>query len=150
MIRIIATALVLASCAGLASAQDAGRLQALSGELRGEALARAETLSGAPGAPSAPVEPFDPFVTGVQDFAAEAMALSRHIEEVAPASDLKCIFRGMSEDALSRLDLLAEPARGADRARSYEAYARLFEDAEAIAADEDTVSLAALPCPASD
>lgn len=149
MLRTLATALILALAGLTASfAQDAARLEAMAGDLAREATMRAELLAGAPGAASAPIDPFDPFATDVQGFAAQAMALSRHIEAVGGADDLKCIFRGMSEDALSRLETLGQPARGAERARTYQDFADLFETAVILAADEDTVSLAALPCPA--
>lgn len=149
MLRTLATALILTLfAAAAAGAQDAARIETLAGELAREAGTRAEALTAAPGRDSAPADPYDSFVLGVQEFAAEAMTLSRHIEAVDGANDLKCIFRGMSEDALSRLEMLSEPARNAERARTYQAFAALFEDAQIIAADEDTVSVAALPCPA--
>lgn len=150
MIRTLLAALLLTLIsAASAAAEDAARLQTLSDELRGVALERAQSLSGTAGAASAPVEAHDPFATGVQDFATRSIALSRHIEAVGGPQDLKCIFRGMSEDALARLGDLSEPARNAERARTYRAFAALFEDAAFMAGDTQTQALAALPCPAS-
>ncbi|WP_375285294.1 hypothetical protein [Marinicauda pacifica] len=148
MLRILVTAtLILLGTVASAAAQDAARVAELADTLKAEAEGRAQTLAEAPGAPSAAIEPSDPFATGVQDFAGEAIRLSRHIEAVGGPMDLKCIFKGMSEDALSRLDALAEPARNGERARTYHEFAGLFEDAAIIARDSETQAVASLPCP---
>lgn len=151
MIRTLLAALILTlvSAASAAAAEDAARLQALSTELQDIALQRAEALAGAPDAISAPIESGDPFAVNVQDFAARSLQLSRHIEAVGGPQDLKCIFRGISEDALARLGDLAEPARNGERVRTYRNLAALFEDAAFMAGDTQTQALAALPCPAA-
>lgn len=148
MLRIVVTAIVLLlGTAASAAAQDAVRVAELADTLKAEAESRAQTLARTPGAPSAGIDPHDPFATGVQDFAGETIRLSRHIEAVGGPMDLKCIFKGMSEDALLRLDALAEPARNGARARTYHEFAGLFEDAAIIAGDSETQAVASLPCP---
>ncbi len=148
MIRLVASLLAFLSLTAAAAAQDADTVARLAEALNSEASARAEALKAAPAAPAGPLQPGDGFITDVERFALEAVRLSRAIETAGGAEDLKCIFRGMSEDASARLEALAQSETRAERARVYLAYAGLFEDAAIIAADAGDADVAPASCAA--
>ena len=123
--------------------------------LRVEAQDRAETYTGMPGATLEPIASDDMFLIDVADFAAASARLSLDIENDGGPQDLRCIFRGMAGDAQARLNDLESQQSGADLARVYRAYVRLFTQASEIAplADDPQVEEArGVPptCPIED
>lgn len=124
-------------------------LVALSQRLQAQAQARAQDMARSPAAPVEALPPQDAFLTDLSEFALEAHRLSRAVDESGGPMDLRCIFRGMSEDAELRANLLSEPATRADHARVYQEVARLTGQAAEIAATPDAQAAAlSLSCPA--
>lgn len=120
--------------------------------LRDAAQAQADALAAAPAAPAE--APGEDFVVRVEEFAAAAAMLSRHIEEADGPQDLRCIFRGMSADAGARLSDFDAAETQADTARVYLEYVYLFNQAAVIAPEVDAEIPQAEPdpgfvCPAS-
>jgi hypothetical protein len=101
--------------------------------LRTEASVRADWSASRPAAPASPLDIEDPFMFELEQFSADAMRLSRAIDDAGGPMDLRCIFRGMSNDAASRLEALNEAETAADQARIYRAIVNLMRDAVEIA-----------------
>lgn len=133
-------------------ASDDQAIIELAERLEREARDRAASLSVAPAAPAPAAEPGDPFLTALSEFALAAHQLSRAVETSGGPSDLRCIFRGMSEDAGVRADALFENGTRAAHARTYLEIARLAEQASIIANSEEAAMAAAShqTCAAND
>ncbi|MGK0265848.1 MAG: hypothetical protein ACI82N_000090 [Maricaulis sp.] len=119
-----------------------------------QAQQRADFAADRPGAPAAMIELDDPLQFDLDRFSADAMRLSRAIDEAGGPIDLRCIFRGMSGDAASRLEALNGAQTAADQARIYREISALMHDAAEIApaADGEELPVASSPpatCPAS-
>lgn len=133
-----------------AQTQDrADQIISLSEMLNQTAQSRAEALTQNPAAPSPAAEFSDPVLTGLTEFALAAHQLSRAVEHSGGPMDLRCIFRGMSEDANRHLEALSQDALRADHARTYREIARLTAQAGDIAADPEAQAASAFAC-ASD
>lgn len=146
------TCAVLAGSAALAGPgtdlADAARL------IEQQAQQRAELAATRPGAPATPVDLDDPLQFDLDQFSADAMRLSRAIDEAGGPVDLRCIFRGMSGDSASRLEALNAAETAADQARVYREIASLMHDAGEIAPAADgedlPLNMAPATCPAGD
>tara|TARA_R110002073_G_scaffold1785_4_gene12814 strand:- start:511 stop:981 length:471 start_codon:yes stop_codon:yes gene_type:complete len=119
-----------------------------------QAQARAEFATGRPAAPAAEIELGDPLQYELDQFSADAMRLSRAIDAAGGPIDLRCIFRGMSGDAASRLEALNAATTAADQARIYHEISALMHDAAEIApaADGEDLPVSSGPpgtCPAA-
>lgn len=119
-----------------------------------QASQRADYAAKRPGAPAEPIDLDDPLQYDLDQFSADAMRLSRAIDEAGGPIDLRCIFRGMSGDAASRLEALNAADTAADQARVYREIAALMHDATEIAPAADGEDLPATlgppgSCPAS-
>ena len=124
-------------------------LVALAQRLHGEAQVRAQDMARSPAAPVDALPPQDSFLTDLSEFALDTHRLSRAVDESGGPMDLRCIFRGMSEDAEHRAALLSEPATRADHARVYLEIARLTGQAAEIAATPDAQAAGlSVSCPA--
>lgn len=123
-------------------------LVALSQRLHVEAQARAQDMARSPAAPVDALPVQDSFLTDLNEFALKAHRLSRAIDQSGGPTDLRCIFRGMSEDAEHRALLLSEPGTRADHARIYQEIARLTgQAAEIAAAPEAQAASHGISCP---
>jgi hypothetical protein len=111
--------------------------------IAGQAQQRADFAAGRPGAPASTLEFDDPLQLDLDRFAADAMRLSRAIDEAGGPVDLRCIFRGMSGDAASRLEALNAAETAADQARVYREISALMHDAAEIAPAADGEELPA-------
>tara|TARA_R110002096_G_scaffold33966_2_gene97434 strand:- start:433 stop:903 length:471 start_codon:yes stop_codon:yes gene_type:complete len=131
--RLLIFALLASLAAAPAFAGPGQDLAEMAAPLRAEAAQRAESYTAMPGATIAPVDTDDAFLVDVTEFAAASARLSFDIEHGGGPQDLRCIFRGMAGDAQSRLPRLEQEMTGADAARVYRAYERLFAQAEEIA-----------------
>lgn len=140
--RLVISALAALCLSAPALAGPGSDLAEMAAQLRTEAEARADTFTAMPGANLPPISADDPFLVDVADFAAGAARLAHTVETAGGPQDLRCIFRGMSSDAEARISDLEAGQSGADLARIYRAYARLFAQAEEIAplADDPDVS----------
>jgi len=123
--------------------------------LRVEAEARAETFVNMPGATLDPIASDDAFLVEVAAFAIASARLSLDIENGGGPQDLRCIFRGMAGDAEARMAGLETEQSGADLARVYREYVRLFTQASEIgplADDPDVEEAQGVPptCPIED
>jgi len=117
-------------------------------DLRGEAQMRASDAASRPAAPADRIDIEDPFYFELEQFAADAMRLSRAISDTGGAEDLQCIFRGMSRDAEARLGALNAADSAGEQARIYRAIADLMRDASEIAPAADDGALgASMPLP---
>lgn len=131
-------------------APDAAQaLVTLSHSLEAEARQRAQDMARSPAAPADALPVQDPFLTELSEFSLRTYQLSRAVDESGGPTDLRCIFRGMSEDAQYRSDLLSDAATRADHARVYQEIARLTGQAAEIAAtpDAQSAALSAYSCP---
>jgi hypothetical protein len=133
-VRRVVLALASILCASAASAAGPGTdFAEIADTLREEARARAELAATRPAAPATPLDIEDPFFFELEQFSADAMRLSRAIDEAGGPLDLRCIFRGMSNDAATRLDALNSVETAAEQARVYRAIVDLMRDAVEIA-----------------
>lgn len=144
--------LVFASSAALAG--PGGDLAEQARHIADQAQQRADFAADRPAAPAAMIGLDDPLQLDLDRFSADAMRLSRAIDEAGGPIDLRCIFRGMSGDAASRLDALNAAATAADQARIYHEISALMHDAAEIApaADGEDLPVTLGPpgtCPAS-
>ncbi|WP_417492518.1 hypothetical protein [Maricaulis sp.] len=119
-----------------------------------QARERADYAAARPGAPASPIDLDDPLQYDLDQFSADAMRLSRAIDEAGGPIDLRCIFRGMSGDAASRLEALNAAETAAEQARVYREISALMHDAAEIAPAADGEALPATlgppaSCPAS-
>ncbi len=145
------TLVTIVSAASLQAATPdlSADLVALSQRLHMQAQARAQDMARSPAAPVEALPPQDSFLIDLSEFALEAHRLSRAVDDSGGPMDLRCIFRGMSEDAEHRAALLSEPATRADHARVYQEVARLTGQAAEIAATPDAQAAAlSISCPA--
>lgn len=126
-------------------------LVALSQRLQAQAQGRAQDMARSPAAPVEALPVQDSFLTDLNEFALEAHRLSRAIDQSGGPTDLRCIFRGMSEDAEHRALLLSEPGTRADHARIYQEIARLTgQAAEIAAAPEAQAASHGISCPVQE
>ena len=131
-------------------APDAAQaLVTLSHSLEAQAQRRAQDMARSPAAPVDALPVQDPVLTALSEFSLQAYQLSRAVEDSGGPTDLRCIFRGMSEDAQHRADLLSQTATRADHARAYQEIARLTGQAAEIAAtpEAQAAGLSAYSCP---
>lgn len=133
--------LALAALVPLSAPAMAGPGQDLAdfaSDLREEAHARAQRLAARPASPADVIDIEDPFAFELEQFAADSLRLSRAIESSGGPSDLRCIFRGISQDANRRLEGLQSAQTGGEQARLYRSLVELMRDAEDIAPSVDT------------
>jgi len=155
MMRTLLTA-ALAATALAASAQagPGADLAEFAERLGAQAEARSQAAAQRPAAPAHPLDIEDPFAFELEQFSVEALMLSRRIDAAGGPIDLRCIFRGMSADAGSRLEALNDAETAAQQAHIYAGLADLMRDASEIApaidsdADLEGVELPA-SCPAT-
>lgn len=138
----------LLAALALISAPDTVDLRQTATALEAEAAARAELLAMAPGARAQALVPGDAVLDGLDALALGAARHARAIDAAGGASDLGCIFRGMSADAASWPETLGAAERAADQARAYREIARLASHAARLV-QEDIRSGAPAPCPMS-
>jgi hypothetical protein len=72
------------------------------------------------------------FRAGIDDFAADSMALSLALREAGLTTDLPCIFKGISEDSRIKADA-ALSASGFERRIAMDGLIALFDDAVLLA-----------------
>ncbi|WP_417481043.1 hypothetical protein [Maricaulis sp.] len=143
---------LLASSAALAG--PGTDLAATARNIASQAQERADYAAERPGAPASLIDLDDPLQYDLDQFSADAMRLSRAIDEAGGPIDLRCIFRGMSGDAASRLEALNAAETAADQARVYREISALMHDAAEIAPAADGEDLPATlgppgSCPAT-
>ena len=148
--RLLAALILAAALTPFASADGADDIEDLAGAIAQEAAARAHALARAPAAPAIAPPAGDPFLADLQDFALEALALSRTIEERGGPGDLRCIFRGMGRDVADRIEALETAPDRAAQSRAYRAIERLARQAAEIVEDPEArgVDAAHHTCPA--
>ena len=153
MRQILLAALLATGLAATAQAGPGSDFAAFAQRLRTEATARSQAAAQRPAAPAHPLDIEDPFSFELEQFSVEALMLSREIDAAGGPIDLRCIFRGMSADAASRLEALNAAETAAEQAHIYAGLADLMRDATEIApavdsdADLEGVELPA-SCPA--
>ena len=136
---LLSTILLFASLAGAAAhAQD--DLAQLAGQIKREAEHRASYFRHNPTAPAAEMQPADSLLVDISEFALLTHRLSAQIERNGGPTDLKCIFKGMSEDSQARIDALDQARTRAEMARAFDEIVYLANQAETIANDPDAVS----------
>ena len=144
------TLVTIVSAASLQAATPdlSADLVALSQRLHMQAQARAQDMARSPAAPVEALPPQDSFLIDLSEFALEAHRLSRAVDDSGGPMDLRCIVRGMSEDAEHRALLLSESGTRADHARIYQEIARLTGQAAEIAAAPETQAAShGISCP---
>jgi hypothetical protein len=129
-------------CASTAFAGPGSELAETADQLRVDAENRAHAAAQRPAAPADAYALDDPFLIALEQFSADAMRLSRAIDAAGGPIDLRCIFRGMSGDAASRLEDLINAESAADQARIYRTLENLMRDAVDIAPAADDTDLA--------
>ncbi len=134
-VRLLAVLILAAALLPGARAAGPDDIEALAAGIAQEAAVRAHALSRAPAAPAFAPPAGDPFLADLQDFALEALALSRAIEERGGPQDLRCIFRGMGRDVADRIEALETAPDRAAQSRAYRAIERLARQAADIAED---------------
>lgn len=155
MLRQIAAALLFAAAAsvtasGAASAGPGSDFAEFAQRLRGEATARSQAAAARPAAPAEPLDIEDPFGFELEQFSVEALILSRRIDAAGGPVDLRCIFRGMSQDAGNRIEALNTAETAAEQAHIYAGLADLMRDAAEIAPAVDSdADLEGIELPAS-
>lgn len=84
----------------------------------------------------------DALATGLISLAGQAMTLSLRMEEANGPEDLRCIYRGMAQDASHHLDRLSQAELRADRLAVYADIEYLLEHAQEIGplADQDEIA----------
>ncbi|WP_420431160.1 hypothetical protein [Hyphobacterium sp.] len=84
----------------------------------------------------------DTLATGLSSLSGQAMALSLRMEETNGPEDLRCIYRGMAQDALLHIDRLAKAELRADRLAVYADIGYLLQHAQEIGplADQDEIA----------
>lgn len=102
-------------------------------DLHLEATLRANDAAARPAAPADPLDIEDPFFFELEQFAVDALRLSRLLRDNNGPGDLQCIFRGISNDASARIDALNDAESAGAQARIYRQLAALMNDAAAIA-----------------
>ena len=132
----------------LLGAQAHGSLAAEAAALENEALERAANLIQAPAAPAVPPGPDETISIRLDAFALAAAQAARSVEANGGATDLSCIYRGMSEDAEVRAEAIGAALTRADQARAYRDLADLAEAARRISEEEPSASAAPSRCPA--
>jgi hypothetical protein len=73
------------------------------------------------------------FLTSLNDFSADAMALSTALREAQVEADLPCIFRGISEDSHERVAEFQAATTADQRAMAFAGLRALLDDAILIA-----------------
>ncbi|WP_203295114.1 hypothetical protein [Maricaulis parjimensis] len=151
MLRVIGTSLILLT--SLASAAQAGPgsdFAEFAQRLGEEATTRSRAAAQRPAAPATPLDIEDPYSFELDQFAVEAMMLSREIDAAGGPVDLRCIFRGMSNDTQARIEAINTAETAAEQAHIYAGLADLMRDAAEIAPAVDTdTDLSELNLPAS-
>ncbi|WP_291842970.1 hypothetical protein [Maricaulis sp.] len=149
------SALIAAFAASLLTSSAAfagpgGAFAAFADAIGATARERARQAALRPAAPASPLDIEDPLSFELEQFSVEALLMSRRIDEAGGPIDLRCIFRGMSADAASRLEALNAAETAAEQAHIYTDLAALMSDASEIApaVDSDT-DLANVELPAS-
>jgi hypothetical protein len=151
--RLIAIFLIAAaSFSASAHADNAQEIERLAGVIAAEAATRAHALARAPAAPAFAPLPGDPLLADLNDFALQALALSRAIEARGGPQDLRCIFRGVGRDVADRIETLETAPDRAAQSRAYREIERLARQAQDIASDPDAsgVDTAYRTCLAED
>tara|TARA_R110000868_G_scaffold331140_1_gene592115 strand:+ start:8716 stop:9192 length:477 start_codon:yes stop_codon:yes gene_type:complete len=128
---------VLAAASAAAATSPGADLAEAARIIRDEAQQRADLAATRPAAPADVIDLDDPLAFDLDQFSTDAMRLSIAIDEAGGAIDLRCIFRGMSNDAAARLDALNSAETAADQARVYREIADLMRDASDIAPAAD-------------
>ena len=135
----LALTLGLATSAPILAQEGPGReFAAFAQRLGHEAQARSRDAAQRPAAPAEPLDIEEPFTFELDQFSVEALMLSRQIDAAGGPVDLRCIFRGMSEDAERRFNALNDAETAAQQAHLYAGLAELMRDAAEIAPAVDS------------
>lgn len=110
------------TCAALMLALTAADLPSLAGEVEAEARALAAHTQISPA-----------FIAGLEEFSADAEALSGLLRQTGAAQDLPCIFHGIAEDSRARAADLQAAATPAERDAALAELRVLLDDAIALA-----------------
>lgn len=83
----------------------------------------------------------DELISGLTEFSRQAMTLSLQIDAADGPEDMRCIFRGMAQDALAHRDALFMAEIRADRLMVYGELEYLIDHARAIGpiADQEEI-----------
>lgn len=147
---LLAASIALVLTSSAASAGPGSEFAAFAEAIGQTAQVRSREAASRPAAPATPLDIEDPFTFELEQFALEAMLMSRRIDEAGGPLDLRCIFRGMSADASSRLEALNAAETAAQQAHIYADLAALMSDASEIApAVDGEANLDSVPLPAS-
>jgi hypothetical protein len=112
------------ACATAAALMTMPAIPELAGRVELEAAALSREAPKGAGTP--------PFNARLKDFAAHSMELSQALRAAGAASDLPCIFKGISEDAQARADEIIGKV-GPDRSFAVDALQALLQDAVDLA-----------------
>ena len=147
---LLAASIALVLTSSAASAGPGSEFAAFAEAIGQTARVRSREAASRPAAPATPLDIEDPFSFELEQFALEAMLMSRRIDEAGGPLDLRCIFRGMSADASSRLEALNAAETAAQQAHIYADLAALMSGASEIApAVDGEANLDSVPLPAS-
>lgn len=101
-------------------------------ELQTWVQARAATARAHPAQTAPEFTSDDPLHGGLNELSALAMQLSLSMERRSGPEDLRCIYRGMAQDALDQRQALSDAEIRADRLQVYTDLAYLLEHAAEI------------------
>lgn len=105
---------------------------ALATDLQTGVQARAATARAYPAQTAPEFTSGDPLHSGLSELSALAMQLSLSMERRNGPEDLRCIYRGMAQDALDQRQALSDAEIRADRLQIYADLAYLLEHAAEI------------------
>ncbi len=122
---------LLIALTGLQSMPGA-EFAALATELQTEVQSRAATAQAYPAQTAPEITPGDPLYNGLSELSARAMQLSLSMERRNGPEDLRCIYRGMAQDALDQRQALTGADIRAARIRIYADLSYLLDHAAEI------------------
>ncbi|MEE2525382.1 hypothetical protein V0U79_03315 [Hyphobacterium sp. HN65] len=137
MALVSAAFLLLSSLQANSGAAFAG----LAGELAAIVDARTEQAIAFPAQTADRLDADDELMIGLTEFSGQAMGLSLQIEVSGGPEDLRCIYRGMAQDALLHRNALYDAEVRADRLSVYAELDYLLGHAREIGpiADQDDI-----------
>ncbi len=137
MLPLSALLIAIASLQATPGADFAAR----AAELQTRVEARLETAANFPAQRAPEFGPSNELYVGLAEFSAQAMRLSLDMEARQGPEDLRCIFRGMAQDALDHRRALATAEIAADNIGTYRDLLYLLGHAEGVGpiADQDEI-----------
>jgi hypothetical protein len=114
----------------------------LAADLQTEVQARIADAQAHPAQSASQLAPGDTLYNGLGELSARAMQLSLSMERRNGPEDLRCIYRGMAQDALDQRQALSNAEIRSDRIHVYTNLAYLLDHAAEIGpiADQDDIA----------